>query len=119
MSGATGLEDPESIAQNLPRPPSSGVQTFEVPAAGGITLTTGAEFCSGSGDIVQGKPDALGRRAHTHAPLSLEPSSEYCKCSSSLCVFFRSLKDAAATVRPAEDAAVPHRPARQESHSLR
>ena len=91
MSGATGLEDPESIAQNLPRPLSSGVQTFEVPAAGGITLTTGAEFCSGSGDIVQGKPDALGRRAHTHGHLSLEPSSEYCKCSSSLCVFFRSL----------------------------
>ena len=91
MSGATGLEDPESIAQNLPRPLSSGVQTFEVPAAGGITLTTGAEFCSGSGDIVQGKPDALGRRAHTHKHLSSEPSSEYCKCSSSLCVFFRSL----------------------------
>ena len=38
-------------------------QTFEVPDKGGITLTLGAEFCSGSGDLIQGKPDALGQRA--------------------------------------------------------
>jgi hypothetical protein len=55
-SGGTAVAG--GAAPELPRPVSSGVQTFEVPETGGITQTLGAQYSSGSGDLVQGREPA-------------------------------------------------------------